>query len=116
MKLKIKHSLLALLISYVFLSILTLETIPYKIHNSLIFSDGNTTDKRFTVILNTVLPINKENTSREIVTNSVKLNGKRTNVFFTLDLYKTHLHYLLGIKYNSVLINDKGKIVTQKNY
>ena len=116
MKLKIKHSILALLICYVVLSIFTLETIPYKIHNSIIFSGENTTDTKLTVILNTVLPINKEYASSEIVTNSVKLNGKRTNEYFTLELYRTHLHYLLGIKYNSILTNDMGKIVTQKNY
>lgn len=116
MKLKIKHSIMALLISYVFLSIITLETIPYKIHNSIIFSGMDTTDTKLTVILNTVLPINKENTSSKIVTDSVKLNGKRTNEYFTLELYRTHLHYLLGIKYNSVLTNDIGKIVTHKNY
>ena len=116
MKLKPKHSISVLLICYVFFSILTLETIPYKIHNSIISSSKNTTNTKLTVILNTVLPIKKENASNEIVTNSVKLNGKRTNEYFTLELYRTHLHYLLCIKYNSVLTNDTGKIVTEKNY
>lgn len=109
---KIKYRLLFLLVSFTLLSIFTLETIPYKIHHSYISSSQNVTDTNLTVILNTVLPINKKATTHKIVTSSVILNGKRTNEHFTLNLYRTHLHYLLNIKYDSVLSNDSGKIIT----
>lgn len=109
---KIRYRLLFLLMIFTLLSIFTLETIPYRIQHSFISSSVNVTDTDLTVILNTALPIDKEATTHKIVTSSVKLNGKRINEYFTLDLYRTHLHYLLNIKYDSVLSNDSGNIIT----
>ncbi len=89
---------------------------PYEIFHSTVMSSPNLTQNEITLVIHTLLPIDEEELAREIVTDHMRLNGGRPNQYLELELYRTELHYRLGIVYDTILCNDAGDIVSEVEF
>ena len=89
------------------------EAKPYEILNSTVISSPNLTENEITLVIHSLLPIDKEALAKKIVEDHLRLNGGRPNQYLDLELYRTNLHYSLRKVYDTILCNDKGEIVTE---
>ncbi len=89
------------------------ERKSYEILHSTVMSAPNLTEHKITVVIHTLLPVDREALVKEIVTNHQRLNGGRPNPYYELELYRTRLHYSRGIVYDTILCNGDGEIVTK---
>lgn len=92
------------------------EIRPYEILHSTVMSSQNLTENEITLVIHSLLPIDKEALAKEIVEDHMRLNGDRPNQYLELELYRTELHYWLGSIYDTILCNDKGEIVTEVEF
>ena len=92
------------------------EAKPYEIFHSTVMSSPNLTENEITLVIHTLLPIDEESLAQKIVADHMRLNGDRPNQYQELELYRTELHYRLGLVYDTILCNDTGKIVTEVEF
>lgn len=105
-----KKNLLLAIGIVILLCMYSIESQPYKIHNSSIFSSPNLTETRLYIVVNSLLPIDQEELTREIVENHVRLNGARPNLNFELVLYRTEFHYRMHWISDIIFCNENGEI------
>lgn len=92
------------------------ESRPYEVLNSTVMSSPNLTETEITLVIHTILPIDKEALAKEIVEDHMRLNGDRPNQYVELELYRTGLHYRLDKVYDTLLCNEAGDIVTEVEF
>lgn len=92
------------------------EAKPYEILHSTVMSAPNLTENEITLVIHSLLPIDRESLVKKIVEDHMRLNGDRPNQYLELELYRTELHYRLGKVYDTILCNDKGEIVTEVEF
>ena len=105
-----KKNLLLIIGIVVLLCMYSIESKPYQIHHSSIFSSPNLTETRLYVVVNSLLPIDREELTREIVENHVRLNGTRPNLNFELVLYRTEFHYRMHWINDTIFCDEYGEI------
>ena len=89
-----KKKILLAVLSILLLSTFYLEEHKhYEILHSTVMSSPNLTENTLTLVVHSLLPIDKESLSEEIVKNHLKLNGGSPNPYYKLELYRTRLHY-----------------------
>ncbi|GFI44667.1 MAG: hypothetical protein HFG82_04730 [Dorea sp.] len=92
------------------------EAKPYEVLHSTVMSSPNLTENKITLVVHSLLPIDKEALAKKFVENHMRLNGGRPNQYFELKLYRTELHHRLGNVYDTLLCNDTGEIVTEVEF
>lgn len=83
----------------------------YEVHHSSIFSSSDLTEIRLCIIMNNLLPVERESMAEKIVKDNIRLNGERKNAIYELELYRTTIHYELNWKYDTVFCNENGEII-----
>lgn len=92
------------------------EAKPYEVLHSTVMSSPNLTENEITLVVHSLLPIDREKLAKEFVSKHMRLNGDRPNQYFELELYRTELHYRFGNVYDTILCNDTGEIVTEVEF
>ena len=92
------------------------EAKPYEVLHSTVMSSPNLTENKITLVVHSLLPIDKEALAKKFVENHMRLNGGRPNQYFELKLYRTELHHRLVNVYDTLLCNDTGEIVTEVEF
>ncbi len=77
-----------LVIIAVVLIFMSIEARPYKIHQSTVFTSGDTAEIRISVAANTFFPYDKEEFAQKVVEEYEKINGKRKNVSYEIEIYR----------------------------
>lgn len=90
---------------------LLIESSPFYVHHSLVLTSANRTEYQLTVILNTLLPVNRQETVTEIVSQHQRINGPRPEAFYEIRLYRTRIHYRLHIEYDVLYCDESGKLI-----
>ena len=109
-----KRKKLLIILGSIFLSVFCLEeSRPYEILYSTVMTSPNLTENRITLVAHTLLPIDRELLAKEVIEDHQRLNGGRPNPCFELELYRTNIHYRLGILYDTLLCNQDGQIVSE---
>ena len=114
--LKQKRRLTAIVFMLILLFFVWFENQPYKVMHSTIFTSSNLTETHLTIVINRLFPIKEDVLAREIVDDCQMRNGKYLNSYYELELYRTSLHYYLGIPYDTVLCSGSGQIVTEIDF
>lgn len=89
------------------------ELRPYEVLHSTVMTSPDLTENRITLVIHTLLPVDRELLAKEIIEDHQRLNGGRPNPYFELELYRTDAHYRLGIIYDTLLCNKDGQIVPE---
>lgn len=87
------------------------ERRPYEILYSTVMTSPNLTENQITLVVHSLLPIDKGLLAKEIIDDHQRLSGGRPNPRFELELYRTKLHYRLGIIYDTLLCDETGRIL-----
>lgn len=103
-----------------FLVILTLLTAlwleerkPYEILHSTVLSSANLTEHKLTIVVHSILPIDRGRLAREITADCMRRNAGQPRPYFELEIYRTDFHYHLDVLYDTILCDEKGKIVQE---
>ncbi len=89
---------------------------PYEILYSTILTSPNLTENHITLVVHSLLPIDRELLAKEIVEDHQRLNNDRPNPYYKLELYRTQIHYKMGIIYDTILCNGTGQIVSKMEW
>ena len=85
----------------------------YEILHSTVLSSANLTEHKLTLVVHSVLPIDREQLAREVVADSMRLNAGQPRPYFELEIYRTAFHYRFDIPYDTILCDENGKIVQE---
>jgi len=89
------------------------ERKPCEVLYSTVMTSSNLTEYKMTLVLHSLLPVDREQLAREFVEHHMRLNKGQPNPYYQLELYRTMLHYRMGKRYDSLLVNGNGEIVTE---
>lgn len=90
---------------------LLIEFSPFYVHHSFVLTSANSTDYELTVILNTFLPVDRQEAAAKIISQHQKINGSRPEAFYKIRLYRTRIHYRLHIEYDILYCSASGKLI-----
>lgn len=110
---KKEKKLLMLLELFLLLAFCLEQRRPYEILYSTVMTSPNLTENQITLVVHSLLPIDREQLAREIVTDHQRLNGGHPNPQYELELYRTGIHYRLGIVFDTLFCNGDGQIVPE---
>ena len=95
---------------------LYLECKPVEIFHSSVFSTSNETEICLYVIVNSYLPIDRQELADEIIKKHREVNGVRENETYELHLYRTELHQRRNWKYDTLFCGPDGEIFQNETY
>lgn len=107
---KMPHFLYAVLLIFLVL-FLFIESSPSYVHHSVVLTSADTTDYELTVILNTLLPVDRRETAAKIVSQHKSINGSRPEALYEIRLYRTRIHYWLHLRYDVLYCDGSGKLI-----
>lgn len=87
------------------------EARPWEVCASSVFTSGGKTDVRLCVVVNSLLPIDRERVAREVVEENLKINGPREEARYELEVYRTYLHYQWHRPWGVIYCDPRGKIL-----
>lgn len=113
MKSKRKKMFHVLVIVVVFFAalILFVEIQPVSVASSSIFTTPGQTEIRMYVQMNTLLDVNEEKMTKEVITEHQMINGIQENTVYTLKLYRTAFHYKRNWEYDTIICDENGAII-----
>ena len=89
---KKEKKLLMLLELFLLLAFCLEQRRPYEILYSTVMTSPNLTENQITLVVHSLLPIDREQLAREIVADHQRLNGGHPNPQYELELYSTGIH------------------------
>lgn len=107
---KSPHFLLFILIPFLFI-VISVELTPFEVHHSSVLTSADTTDYQLYVIMNTFLPVDRDQAARQIVESHKRINGSRAEAFYEIRLYRTRIHYYFHVEYDVLYCDDSGKLI-----
>ncbi len=110
-----KRLLLTAIILILLLAFCLEERRPYEVLHSTVMSSANLTEHKMTLVIHSLLPVDRKKLAEEVVEDSMRLSGGQPNPYFELEIYRTKLHYQLNILYDTFLCNKDGEIVEKIN-
>ena len=111
---KKEKKLLMLLELFLLLAFCLEQRRPYEILYSTVMTSPNLTENQITLVVHSLLPIDREQLAREIVADHQRLNGGHPNPQYELELYRTEIHYRLGIVFDTLFCNGDGQIMPEE--
>lgn len=87
------------------------ESMPCRVYSSSIFTSQGSTSIRLCVVVNTVLPIDREKVAKEVVEENIRINGPRPGAVYELELYRTEFHYRNYRDCGVIFCDAKGKLL-----
>lgn len=100
--------LLFILLAALFFAV---ELSPLEVCRSSVFTSADTTDYRLYVVMNTLLPVNPEETAAQVVSLHESINGSRPEALYEIRLYRTRIHYRLHIEYGVLYCSASGQLI-----
>lgn len=88
-----------------------IESSPYKIASSSVFSSAEQTETRLYVIMNTLLPVQEEELAGQVIDFHLRQNGPREKATYELRLFRTEVHYQFHIEYDVIFCDESGQIL-----
>ena len=110
MKRRIKAVFVTLLLTVITIFI-CIELHPCSVISSTVYKNPKQTEVQLYVQVNTVLRIDAENISREIVLEHQKINGKWKQTVYEVHLYRTKWHYRMNWEYDTIFCDENGATI-----
>lgn len=111
-----KRKLIVLIIIAMLAGFLYLECRPCEIFYSSVFTTSEETEICLYVIVNSFLPIDREELASQLIEQHQSINGSRGNEVYELHLYRTNFHYKRHWKYDTLFCGPDGKIFQNETY
>lgn len=89
------------------------ERRPYEILHSTVLSSANLTEHKLTLVIHSVLPVDREQLARKVTADCMRLNAGQPRPYFELEIYRTDFHYRFNFLYDTILCDEKGNIVQE---
>lgn len=83
---------------------------PSVVYSS-VFTTSEQTEIHLYVQMNTIFKIDGNRVAKEIVAEHQMLNQIEGNVFYTLHLYRTAMHYERDCEYDTINCDENGAII-----
>ena len=116
MRRAMKRKLIVLIIIAMLAVFLYLECRPCEIFYSSVFTTSEETEICLYVIVNSFLPIDREELASQLIEQHQSINGSRGNEVYELHLYRTIFHYKRHWKYDTLFCGPDGKIFHNETY